>query len=201
MRRILAGSGNPNKVKELDAFLRPLGVEVLSLSDLDERPPEVEESGSTFEENARLKALGYARATGLWTLADDSGLEVEALGGRPGIHSARFAGPRATDAENNARLLEEMRDVPDERRACRYVAVVVLASPEKVLLEARGHCPGVLLRSPRGTGGFGYDPLVLIPEAGRTFAEMTREEKGRISHRSRALAALAEDLERMIEES
>ena len=162
MTRILIGSANVKKIEELRALLAGHGVEVMTLDDLPERPPEPEETGETFEENARIKALSYARETGLWALADDSGLEVDALGGCPGVRSARYAGEGATDAMNNEKLQREMQDLPDGQRSARYVAVVVLATPDSVLLEARGECSGVILLEPRGSGGFGYDPLFFV---------------------------------------
>ena len=153
---------------------------------------EVREDGATFADNARLKALAYMRATGLPALADDSGLEVAALGGLPGVRSARFAGEDADDAANNARLLAMMRDVADRR--ARFVCVVCLVFPDGTLLRGEGAVEGEILPAPRGVRGFGYDPLFLSHELGKTFAEAEPEEKARVSHRARALAALARAL-------
>jgi XTP/dITP diphosphohydrolase len=194
MRRVVIGTGNAGKAREMEGPLRALGYEAVPLSALEAPPDAPEETGATFEDNARLKALHYARATGEWTLADDSGLEVEALDGRPGVYSARFAGPDATDAANNGRLLRELEGVPPGRRAARYVAVLVLTSPERVLATARGTCRGEILEAPRGGGGFGYDPLFFVPEEGGTFAELPRAVKARLSHRAEALRNLSREI-------
>jgi len=197
-RRVLIGSGNAHKIRELKTLLERIGIEAVTLDELAEPPPEPEETADTFEGNARAKALEYARATGLWTLADDSGLEVEALGGRPGVRSARYSGPEASDGSNNAKLQAEMANVPDDQRAARYVAVVALASPERILALARGECAGTILREPRGDAGFGYDPLFLVPDRERTFAELGHEVKSRISHRAQALERLEAELSRLL---
>ena len=159
-------------------------------------PEAPEETGATFEENAAIKALGYARRTGLLCIADDSGLEVDALGGRPGVRSARYAGSRATDAENNALLLSDLEGVSRHLRGARYVSVVSLASPESVIASARGECGGVILDAPRGRGGFGYDPLFISDDLGLTFGEAPPGEKDHVSHRGRAFAALRKALQR-----
>ncbi|MAG54877.1 MAG: non-canonical purine NTP pyrophosphatase, RdgB/HAM1 family [Planctomycetes bacterium] len=188
--RILIGTGNAKKKAEIAALLAPLGFEVVSPSDLTPPPPEPDETGDSFEANADEKALAYAAATGLLTVADDSGLEVDALDGRPGVHSARYSGPDATDDRNNTKLLHELADVPDDARGGGYISVVTIARSGRVLLRTRGTCRGTLLREGRGTGGFGYDPLFYVPELGKTFAEITPEEKAAISHRGKALAEL-----------
>jgi XTP/dITP diphosphohydrolase len=188
--RILIGSGNAKKKAEILHLLRDLDVALLAPSDLSPMPPPPPETGTTFEANAAEKGLAYAASTGLLVIADDSGLEVDALDGRPGVHSARYAGPDAKDADNNARLLAEMRGVPSERRTARYVSVVTLVLGDRVLLQTRGTCEGRILDSPVGAGGFGYDPLFCVPALGRTFAEITAEEKGAISHRGKALEEL-----------
>jgi XTP/dITP diphosphohydrolase len=150
--------------------------------------PEVEETEDTLEGNARLKAVAVARGTGLWSLADDSGLFVDALGGAPGVRSARYA--PGDDAARVRKLLEALREVPAGRRGAEFRCVLALASPDgKVVLES-GECRGEVLTEPRGTGGFGYDPVLLVPEVGRTMAELSLEEKGRISHRARAFARM-----------
>ena len=154
--------------------------------------PEVEETEDTLEGNARLKALAAARASGLWTVADDSGLFVDAMGGAPGVWSARYA--PGSDADRIRKLLRQMEEVPEGRRGAAFRCVLALASPSGEVREARGECRGEILRAPRGTGGFGYDPVFLVPELGRTMAELTLEEKGRISHRARALGALEPEL-------
>jgi len=184
---------NANKVRELRHLLRDLGVEVLSLAD---RPdvPEVVEDGETFAANARKKALAVAAATRLPALADDSGLEVDALGGQPGVQSARYAGAGHDDRANNQKLVEALAGVAPARRTARFRCAVALADPAGPLgaaVELReGSCEGVILDAPRGEHGFGYDPLFLYPELGRTFAELTLDEKSRLSHRARAMAAM-----------
>ena len=160
--------------------------------------PRVVEDGATYRDNARKKADAIARHCNTWALADDSGIEIDALGGRPGIFSARFAGPSATDEENNRKLLEELRGVPEERRTARYRAVIVLASPDGLLASTEGTCEGRIGMSPRGTGGFGYDPLFLPDgHGGRTMAELGMEIKNRISHRAKALNNLSVELRRL----
>ncbi len=152
--------------------------------------PDVEETGTTYEENARLKALAVARALGLPAVADDSGIEVDALRGAPGYLSAMFAGPRATDGENLDLLVERIRDVPEDGRTGRYVCVAIAAWPDGREVQARGACEGRLLLDRRGTGGFGYDPIFVPIGESRTMAELSAEEKDAISHRGRALRAL-----------
>jgi XTP/dITP diphosphohydrolase len=187
MELVLA-TANPGKFRELAEGLRPLGFALRSLLDFPGlRLPE--ETGATFEDNAFLKAAYTAKATGLPALADDSGLVVPALGGEPGVYSARYGG-KATDRERNVYLLERMRHLSGEERKARFVAVLVLAFPDGHAELYRGEVEGYILEAPRGEGGFGYDPLFYLPEAGKTFAEMSPEEKARHSHRGRALSAL-----------
>jgi len=155
---------------------------------------EIEETGATFEENSALKARTICSMSGLPAIADDSGLSVDVLGGAPGIYSARYAGSAADDAANNEKLLATLSDVPAEKRTGRYVSVITLAYPDGRLLTARGECAGTLLTAPRGSGGFGYDPLFVPDGTEMTFAEMSAEQKNRISHRARALARLREIL-------
>lgn len=185
---------NPGKVREFRTLLRQYeGLAALTLltpRDWPEPLLEVEETGTTFAENARLKAVALAQATGLPTLADDSGLCVDALGGEPGLHSARWAGADATDADRNARLLERLSEVPQERRTARYVCAVSLVGTDGGSIEAEGTCGGVILEEARGANGFGYDPLFFVSGFGRTMAELTDAEKNRVSHRARALEAL-----------
>lgn len=185
--QIILASRNPGKVREVQALL-PAMVEVVPLSRFPD-VPEVEETGDTFEANAALKAETVCRRTGVPALADDSGLVVDALDGEPGVRSARFAGDTATDAENNARLLQRMAGRTD--RAARFVCVLAWARPGVPTVFFRGETEGVLLTAPRGENGFGYDPLFFSPDLGKSFAEASEGEKGAISHRGRALQAFA----------
>jgi XTP/dITP diphosphohydrolase len=193
LRRLLLASGNPGKLVELRALLRGLPVEVVSRPDL----PDVAETGETFVENAILKAYAAALWSGEWALADDSGLEVDALDSAPGVLSRRYAGPDATDAERNARLLAELAGVPDPQRTARFRCAVALAAPDGRVWTAEGTCEGKIAHTPRGEHGFGYDPIFCLPDLNRTMAELLPEEKGRLSHRARALAAMAEILRRI----
>jgi len=197
--RVLIGTGNQKKLAEIMRILADFDLEFLTPADLDPVPAAPDETGDTFEANAAEKALGYAQATGLWTIADDSGLQVDALDGRPGVWSARYAGENATDADNNKKLLEELSGVPASKRGGGYVSVVALASPTEVLLMTRGTCRGRLLEAGRGDGGFGYDPLFLVEELDRTFAEITHDEKARISHRGAALRDFRAQLPAILE--
>jgi len=183
--RLLLATRNPGKLKELRS--RVHGLEVLSLDDVAPMP-EVEETEDSLEGNARLKAVAGARGTGLWTVADDSGLFVDALGGAPGVRSARYA--PGSDADRVRALLEAMDRVPDGERGAAFRCVLALGSPEGEVRMVEGACQGHILRAPRGSGGFGYDPVFLVPVLGRTMAELSLEEKGRVSHRARALEAL-----------
>ena len=195
---LMLGTRNRKKRQEIVEILGDLG---LDFGDLADRPdvPDVEETGSTFEENARLKAVQVARATGAWTLGEDSGLVVPALKGRPGVHSARYAGKQGDDAANNARLLAELAPLSDDRRAAYYVTVAVLADPTgEIRATAEGRCHGIIIKEARGTGGFGYDPLFLIPEFHRTFGELSPRVKHALSHRARALERLRVDLRRLL---
>ena len=196
MRKLVVATRNERKRRELAAILAGLPVEVVRL-DAYPGAPDVEETGATFADNARLKALSAAGHTGEWAVADDSGLEVDALGGRPGVYSARFSGPGATDAANNALLLSLLKDVPPDQRTARFRCAIALASPEGETWVDEGTCEGVIAGAPRGEGGFGYDPLFIVPELGMTFAELPAEVKNRISHRARALALTRERLVRL----
>lgn len=172
-------------------------VEWLTLADLPDMP-DVNEDGDSFESNADKKALYYAERTGLWTLADDSGLEVDALGGQPGIRSARFAGEPKSDARNNAKLVALLAGIPAARRTARFRCALTLAEPGRILLRAAGTIEGRIVDEPRGRNGFGYDPHFLVPELGKTLAELEPDHKNRISHRGQALATLHAALRRMI---
>jgi len=185
MKLVLA-TKNPGKVKELREILAASGVEVISEAEAG-ADVTVEETGSTFEENSLLKARAVMGATGFPAVADDSGLVVDALGGAPGVYSARYGGKK-TDAARTALLLENLRDVPAERRTARFVCAITCCFPDGEILRARGECEGVIAAQPAGTDGFGYDPVFFIPALGRTFAELTAAEKNAISHRGKALA-------------
>ena len=194
MKTIYLASGNAHKLHELQAALEDAGLPI-RVRGPDEigGMPEVEETGSTFEANALLKAEGL-RAVGPrdgWFLADDSGIEIDALGGRPGVISARYAGTDCDDEANNDKVLEEMREVPKKRRSCRFRCVLALLG-DGLEETFSGSCEGLLLEERRGTCGFGYDPLFLPDESESTFAEISLEEKARISHRARALVKLVD---------
>lgn len=199
-RRLVLATRNAGKVRELQRLLQGTDVEVLSLAEFP-GAPEVKETGRTFAENALLKARSAATYTGLVALADDSGLEVDALGGRPGVYSARFAGPLASDEDNNRKLLALMQGVEGAARTARFHSAVAIASPDGRDRVVEGSCEGVLLDAPRGRDGFGYDPLFLVPELGMTFAELPMEEKNRISHRGQALRKALRELPAFWEES
>ncbi len=191
--KLLVATNNKGKIAEIKRLLDIPGVELLTATEAGLPDSfDVEETGTTFEENAVLKAVQYAQATGLLAIADDSGMEVAALNGQPGIYSKRFAGENATDAERIAFLLSKLENVPDEKREARFVAAVALAGPQGDLLETRrGICEGYILRESRGTSGFGYDPVFAVVEAqGRTLAELSGPEKDAVSHRGNAIRAI-----------
>ena len=184
---LVLASRNVKKIRELEAVVGPLGMDVRSSADY-RAAPEVEETGSTFAENAELKAVQVAQAVGTWALADDSGLAVDALQGAPGVYSARYAGPDATDESNNEKLLNALRGVPTHERGAQYVCHLVLSDAEgHVVTRAEATCRGVILEQPAGAAGFGYDPLFWVPEYHRTFGQLGLVVKEFISHRSRAL--------------
>jgi XTP/dITP diphosphohydrolase len=204
MRRILIATSNPGKLRDFAGAAAPHGIEIGSVPGFASLPAVVED-GITFEENARKKAEEYSRhAAGEIVVADDSGLEVDALDGAPGVHSARYAAPDLFDVQphlagentddeaNNARVLRELRGVPPERRTGRFVCVLAAARDGKTLATFRGTAEGVILDSPRGTGGFGYDPLFYFPGIQKTFAELSAEQKARYSHRGAAFRQLLE---------
>jgi XTP/dITP diphosphohydrolase len=198
MPRLVIGSRNAKKLQELRDLLGDLPVELTDLS-LWPTVTDVEETGQSFEENARLKATAYARATGEWVVAEDSGLVVPALKGRPGVYSARYAGAHGDDAANNLKLLAELAPLPDDRRAAYYVCVAALAAPDgEVKAVAEGRCHGVIVKEPRGSGGFGYDPLFEIPEYHRTFGELSPRVKQALSHRARAVVQLRPAIRRCL---
>ncbi len=199
MSRIVLATRNAGKIRELKDALRAFGLEVIGLDHFPEMP-EVEETGSSFEENALLKARFTAEYTGLMAAADDSGLETDALGGLPGVYSARFAELRPAppdadpaddkDTRNIRVLLHELAAVPDSERTARFVCAMCACTPDGACLTVRGTWEGRILRVPRGTNGFGYDPVFFDPEPARTAAQLSREEKNARSHRGKALRAL-----------
>jgi XTP/dITP diphosphohydrolase len=190
--KLVIASRNPGKLREIQAILGDLPIELVAAVDF----PKVDETGATFAENAELKARSAARHSGCWALADDSGLEVEALGGAPGVRSARFGSPSGTtDTGRIALLLEQLRAVPVDRRAARFRAAVAIAAPDGRVWIREGACEGVIAETPRGAGGFGYDPVFYLPSYGKTMAELDLGTKNRISHRARALAGARQVLE------
>jgi len=186
---LVLATGNAGKVAELTELLDGFGLDLHSLRDFPDAPVVVED-GASYEENAAAKAVAIARHTGLPALADDSGLEVDALDGAPGVRSARFAGEPADDRRNVEKLLRSLAGAPAARRTARFRCVIVVARPDGARLTVEGTCEGVIAERPTGAGGFGYDPVFLVPVLGRTFAELPPEEKHRLSHRGRACAAL-----------
>ena len=193
MTKLLIATGNAGKVREYRALLSDTGLE-LTWPGREQLNVVVDEVGDTYEENARLKAEAYAQASGLWALADDSGLEVDALGGAPGIRSARFAGEGAQDQDRYLLLLEHLAGTPPDARGARFRCVIALASPRGDVWLCEGTCEGVIATSPSGVGGFGYDPVFFIPELGRTMGELCPEVKNRISHRAKATQQVARHL-------
>jgi XTP/dITP diphosphohydrolase len=198
MPLLVLGTRNRKKREEIVEILGDLPIE---FGDLRDRPdvPEVDETGATFEENARLKAVAVARATGEWSLGEDSGLVVPALDGRPGIYSARYAGTQCDDVANNAKLLTELAPLSADRRAAYYVCLAVLTDPSgEIRASAEGRCHGVITTELRGSGGFGYDPLFMIPEFHKTFGELSPRVKHALSHRARALERLRPEVRKLL---
>ena len=197
---LVLATSNQGKLAELRALLEDIPVELIAIGELLDAPLDIVEDGETFEENARIKAREVCAASGLISLADDSGLEVDALGGRPGVRSARFAHDRATDAENNAALLRALDEVEEDARAARFRCVLALATPwsaEMTIVE--GSVEGSIARTPRGSGGFGYDPLFVVSGVGRAMAELDEAEKNSMSHRATAVRAIRPVVEELLE--
>ena len=192
---LVIATRNRGKTIEIREMLKNYPVEIKNLDDFGPIP-EIEEDGTTFEENAYKKASFAARVLGVPALADDSGLCVNALDGAPGIHSARFAGEKATDAERSAKLLEMLKDAAD--RSAAFQCVISIAVPTGAALTYEGRCEGVIANAPAGENGFGYDPVFFYPPAGKTFAQIPREEKNRISHRGRALAEVQSEFDKVL---
>ena len=193
MPDLLLASQNPGKLNEMRLLVEGLPFRVLGPRDLGLHGSP-DETGETFLENATIKALAYARLSGLLTVADDSGLSVDALGGAPGLYSSRFGGEGASDLDRNLLLLEKLRDVPRERRGARFTSAVTAAREDEVLFQAEESVEGAIAEEMRGGNGFGYDPLFFYPPYGRTFGEVTRPEKDHVSHRGKAFARLREFL-------
>ncbi len=184
--KIVLATRNENKLREVKQFLEPHGIEVVSLNEFPDFP-EIEETGETFKDNATIKATEACMFTGMTALADDSGLEVDSLNGLPGIYSARFAGENKSDEDNNNKLLELLKGLPEYQRKARFKCLMAVATTECFVYTTEGVCEGVIAEEPRGEGGFGYDPIFYLPEYEKTFAELDLETKNKISHRARAL--------------
>lgn len=187
MKKLLIATSNKGKLAEIKSVLEGVPFEIVSIADMPEIPTdfEVEETGTTFEENAAIKAKAYAQKSGLMALADDSGICVDALGGKPGVYSARYG---ETAEIRNQKLLEEMKGVLEEKRGARYVCAIAIYDPEtEKLLECKGECEGLITEMPKGENGFGFDPIFFSTELGKTMAEAAAEEKNSVSHRGRAL--------------
>jgi len=196
-RTLVIATRNRGKYREMAAILRPLDVSLVPLDAFGDVAP-VPETGDTFEANARAKALGYARATGQWALGDDSGLEVDALDGAPGVRSARWGGQDGNDALNNQTLLAALADHPPDTWTARFRCVMALAMPDRVLAVTEGTCEGLITADAAGSNGFGYDPHFYLPARGRTMAELPAAEKNRLSHRARALARMKNHLKKLL---
>ena len=191
---LVVATKNQGKLREIRGLLAGLDVTVTSLADYADAP-DIVEDGDSFRANALIKARLIAAHTGKLTMGEDSGLEVEALDNRPGIYSARFAGEQCDDEDNNRKLLEELRGIPEERRGARYRCCIALVKREDIIAEVSGQCAGRISTEARGTNGFGYDPYFLVPEYDKTFGELDPSVKARISHRANALRALQEVLQ------
>jgi XTP/dITP diphosphohydrolase len=195
MEMLVLATRNPGKTREIRELLKDFPVRIKNLDDFGPTP-DVEEDGLTFDENAFKKASFTAKILGLPALADDSGLEVEALDGAPGVHSARYAGPSATDEEKIAKLLQDMEGKTN--RAAAFMCVISIAVPSGVALTYEGRCEGLIADAPAGDNGFGYDPVFYYPPLKRTFAQLSSEEKNRVSHRGKALAELKEEFDKVL---
>ncbi|MBN2401116.1 MAG: XTP/dITP diphosphatase [Spirochaetes bacterium] len=199
--KLVIATKNNNKVKEIrEKFSDFMDLEIVSLLDFNNLP-EVVEDGLTFEENALKKAREYCAFTGLTVLSDDSGIEIDALSGQPGVRSARYAGENASDDENNELVLAKLKKVPDEKRTARFICVIAVVQPVNIEYLTRGICEGRIIRDKSGTNGFGYDPIFFIPHLGKTMAELTLTEKNKISHRALALDKAEEILKKILETS
>ncbi|WAA11609.1 XTP/dITP diphosphatase [Fervidibacillus halotolerans] len=189
MKEIIIATKNPGKAKEFKKIFDPYGIQVKTLLDFP-NAPDIEETGKTFRENAILKAEGIAKLLQRPVIADDSGLTIDALDGRPGVYSARYAGENKNDNDNIEKVLHEMKDVPFEDRTAQFRCTIAVTIPEEQTFTVEGVCNGIILTAKRGTNGFGYDPIFYYPDKGKTFAELDPEEKNTISHRGRAIQKL-----------
>lgn len=197
IKQLLIATRNQGKVRELRDLLSPMGISVLSLADIKNAPAVVED-GLTFRANAAKKAVELAQFTGAPVMGEDSGLEVDALDGRPGVFSARYSGENATDEQNNDKLLQELSGVPIERRGARYRSAIAFADPRNLIDVVEGSCEGIIATERRGQNGFGYDPLFLIPQYQKTFGELPLEVKQTLSHRAQAFRLFLKVLERYL---
>ena len=198
IRELVLATGNPNKQQELKALLEDTGLNILTLADFP-GVPDIEEDGTTCQENAIKKAQGIAQFTKCWALADDTGLEVDALDGRPGVYAARYAGEQATYEDNCQKLLKELESIPSSQRSARFMTVIALADFLGNVETAEGELFGQITNTQQGTSGFGYDPVFFVPEVGKTLAEMSFDEKNRISHRAVAFRKAKEILRKKID--
>lgn len=194
METLVIATGNPNKLREIKSLLKDFPIQVQSKDEVGLADVEIEETGTTFEENALLKAKGIQQYTGTMVLADDSGIAVDALDGAPGVYSARYAGEGCDDEQNNAKLLNALEEVPEEERGARFICSMVLLFPNGKILKAEGVTEGKIGFERKGQGGFGYDPLFVLPN-GKTMAELSPKEKNQISHRGKALRKIKDLLE------
>ncbi len=199
MKEIVLATRNDNKIKEIVSLLQDMGIRFLSLKDFPSSPP-ISEAATSFAENALLKASTVSQLTGKPALADDSGLEVDFLQGRPGVLSARYAGEGATDEENNRRLLEELKEVPMPLRGAAFKCTLALVSPSQKKEIVEGECRGIIALEPQGKNGFGYDPLFYLPQFNKTFAELPLKVKNQVSHRAQAVTKLRELLSKYLQD-
>lgn len=198
MRKIIAATNNKGKLKEFRELLKDFPVEVVSLHDMG-LDMEIEETGETFEDNAKIKSVSVFKATGLCSLGDDSGLCVDALDGMPGVYSARFAGENATDEDRNNLLLKKLLDVKEQNRDAKFVSAISCTTEDGETFIVRGECEGRIVFEPKGENGFGYDPLFYVEQFDKTFGEMTKEEKNLISHRAEAMNKFKKEFEKRLE--
>ncbi|MFD0047772.1 XTP/dITP diphosphatase [Actinomycetes bacterium NPDC127524] len=198
MKTVIIATKNKGKAKEFESLFHSKGYSVKTLLDF-EGSPDVEETGTTFEENAILKSEAIAREFGQFVIADDSGLIVDALDGRPGVYSARYAGEDKNDAANTEKLLFELKDIPQEERTARFYCALALSSPNQKTITVSGTAEGMIAKEPKGENGFGYDPVFFVKEKGKTMAELQQHEKNSISHRAKALQALEGQLDQFLQ--